>query len=419
MRIDVRTLGPTLMALLALACNSAAAQSSPWWAGGMLQYSRDSNIYRLPDGAAPLGPGRAESDSILTTTLIAGLDQPIGRQRLRLDASLRDSRFGDNKLLDNNGHAVKLGLDWATIGRLSGTVSVLSDRSLVRFESGALGSTSLERNIADTKQFDLLARVGLVTRLSGELAFNHQQVDYSAAAFEYREYRQNLLRAGVRYTPSGLISLAASVRGTQGRYPRFARNLRGDFIADRYTGRNLDLSALYTPSGVSQFEARISLGSTSYERSSASDLSGATGQLAWIWRPTGKLRTETRLQRDRGQDSVPVGFSASGRFADFSRASDTLSVAAHYELSAKVSLSAALTTSRRDLVDSRLDLLGNPVVRSGSDRSSIWQAGARWLPTRALTLGCDYSHERRRTDSTLSSDYSVSTLGCFGQMLLQ
>lgn len=419
-------LAATVALLLAGPAATALAQSSPFYFGASQGVTRDSNLYRLSDGAAPLPAGRSKSDTVYTTSLLAGIDQPIGRQRVRGDVSLRASRFANNKVLDNEGYGLKLGADWSTIGRLSGSINLVSDRSLARFANDTLSINNLQRNIASSTTFDTTVRRGLVTRWSAEATYAHQRVGYSASEFEPREYRQNSLSAGVRYTPSGLISFGAALRGTEGRYPRFALLANGSYLADTYSGRNLDLSTRWTPSGVSQFEARLSFGNTSYDRDTARDFSGVTGGLAWIWRPTGKLRFETRLARDTGQESAAIGFvsTPSGvgsglRYADASRVTNTLSVAAQYELSAKILLSTYAGVAQRSLSDSRPDLFGNVATLTGSDRTSTLNFGARWLPTRSITVGCDLGWEQRSTSSVLSTDLSGNTVGCFGQLTLR
>lgn len=409
----------TLTALCCLmACGSISAQSGPYWLGLSENISHDNNLYRLSSGAAVPG-GLSRGDTTFATTLFAGLDQPIGRQRVRADASLRASRFSRNESLNHEGYSLKLGADWATIERLSGTVNLARERSLVRFSNDLLTDVNFERNIVTHTSLDATVRVGVVTRWSAELTLAHQLADYSAASYAAREYRQNSVSTGLRYTASGALSLAAALRATQGRYPRFARSATGEDVADRYQSRNLDLSARWNASGVSQVDARLSLGKTSFDRATASDFSGITGSLGWIWRPTGKLRMESRLTRDRGQDGSALYFASSGRYADFSRHSTALSLAAGYEVSSKITLTAGALIGWRDLVDTRTDLAGTPIVRQGSDRTSVVSLSARWTPQRSLTLGCDSAWEQRHHSGPLSTDYSVNTISCFGQFVLR
>ena len=109
----------------------AAAQTSPWYLGASLALTHEDNVYRLPDGVAtPAGVSKA--DTITTASLLAGLDQPIGRQRLYGTASLRDNRFDRNRVLDNQGYALRAGLDWATGERIAGTLDLRAEWSATR-----------------------------------------------------------------------------------------------------------------------------------------------------------------------------------------------------------------------------------------------------------------------------------------------
>ena len=427
MRIDAlpviaaaaRPLARLCLGLCLGACTLAAAQSSPWYVGGSVALTHDANLYKISDGAPALPGGLSKGDNITTLTAMAGFDQTIGRQRVRGDVSLRDIRFATNTALANQGYALKLGADWTSIERLSGSVNLVADRSLVRFNNDSIVANNLERNISTTRSFDSTVRLGVVTRWTVEGSYAHQSADYSAPAYAPREYRQDSVSAGMRYSPNGIVSLALAARETRGRYPRFARTLDGQFVADRYRGSNLDLSARWVPSTISQIDARLSLGRTRFDRATGSDFSGLTGSATWTWHPTGKLRFETRLARDRGQDAQALDYFASGRFADVSRTTTSLLIGATYELSSKINLTVGAAHSTRDLVDTRTGFFGDVSTLSGADRTRMFALGVRWTPTRSLALGCDANWERRSANSSLSSDYSASTLGCFGQITLQ
>lgn len=417
LRVKRRRLLPLGMLCLPVA---GCAQASPYYFGVSQSITHDSNIYRLADGAAaPFGLTR--SDRIATTTLLAGVRQPLGRQALRGDASLRASRFGRHEALDNQGHALALALDWATVGRLSGSVSLARDRSLVRFDSEntSSGPAILERNLATTTRLEAVARIGLVTRWSAEARYSFQETDYSAAAYRPRGLRQQGIGASLRHAFNDALSVSGGLRATEGRYPRFALAADGSFVEDRYQGRFVDLGARWVPGAVSQFDARLSLGRTNFERATASDVSGLTGSALWTWRPSAKLRLETRLARDRGQDASALFFPGSGLFADFSRTTNSITLGVHHEWSAKLSFSGGIGYADRQLVDTRQDLFGGTLVRNGDDQTTFSSLSVRWLPARSLTLGCDLGREERRHQGPLSTDYHANIFGCFGQFTLQ
>lgn len=410
-----------LLAMAMLVGSAAAgAQTSPWYLGAAQTFAHESNLYRVGDGQA-LPAGLARSDTVSTTSLLGGIDQPIGRQRIHGTASVSTHRYQHNDNLDNDGYALNLGLDWSTIERLSGSVNLGLDRSLARFNTfNGAGRVETRKNLLDNEQFDATVRLGLVTRLSAEATLGHRAASYSADEYRYREYRQDSASLGLRYRPGGVIDFGAALRDTEGRYPRFRQVAPGQYQPDRFTRQDLDLTSNWQPSGASRVAARLSSGRTRYEQDTQRDFSGLTGAATWFWQPGGKLRLRTDLSREIGQNSdfVDAGFFGTG-FIDYSRTTNALRVRADHDLSAKVGLNASLTQARRTLVDT-LALSNNaPVVRSGSDDTTTLALGGRWTPTRNTQLGCDLSHERRRTDSPLSTNMSASSVSCFGQIVLQ
>jgi hypothetical protein len=405
--------------LLACTLFAPAAWAGPWYLGIAQSIGSDSNIYRIADDAAALPAGRSKSDTVYNTTLLAGVDEQIGRQRLRGDAHLRASRFDRNGSLDNSGYGMRVGLDWQTVGRVSGNVNLATNRSLARFSNDVLGATNLQRNLERASQTDAAVRVGVITRWTAEAGASYQTVGYSAIEFASREFRQSSLWGGLRYRPSNVTTLGAALRVTNGRFPRFARLLDGSFVSDPYDQRFVDLTATWAPTGASTYDARLSLGKTDYERASARDFSGATGALTWTWRPTGKLRFETRLARETGQDSAAIDFVGSGRFADSSRITNALRVQANVEASAKFTLYGSFGYAYRDLAETRTDLGGSPVALTGDDRTASVSLGGRWAPTRSITLGCEAAHEQRDHSGALSTDLSATSFGCFAQFTLQ
>lgn len=403
---------------VAAAAGGAAAQTGPY-AGGSVSYTHDSNVYRLADGTEP-PPGTPRSDRITSASVMAGLRLPLGRQVLSADASLRSTRYADHASLDHDGHRVALGLDWATVERLSGSASLSRERTLVRFDSDAAlsGVPTLQRNLATITHAEAVARIGLITRWSAELGATADAVDYSAPAFRPRDFRQSGVSAGLRHRASDALSMGLGLRATRGRYPHFAQGADGGDIADRYHGRHVDWDVRWVPGDVSRIDARLSLGRTTFDRATASDVSGATGQLLWTWRPTTRLRLETRLARERGQDSSALYFPGSGRYADFSRTTTSLGTAIYWQMTAKVQWVAGLAGAERQLVDTRQDLAGATTLRTGDDRTRVGSLGVRWQPLRTVTLGCDATRERRTHAGALSTDYHASTLGCHAQLVL-
>lgn len=393
--------------LLALAGGGALAQSSPWYLGVAQAVGHESNVYRLADGSALPAGVKSRSDTFFTTSLVGGLDQPIGRQRLSGSGSLRANRYQHNGQLDNNGWGLNLGLDWSTVERLSGNVTLGSDRSLRRFDPAYSGN-STARNIEDNNLLATTVRLGVVTRLTAEGTLSRRTVRFSDAAYDSSEYNQNAGSLGLRYRLGGATTVGLAWRESRVRY------LRGN---DPYDRRDLDLSASWNPSALTQLYARVSHSRTDHDQQPGRDFSGVTGELRGSTQASGKLKLSARLSRDTGQSYSTFDLQGLVGATEFNRTSTALRLAADYALSAKITLNASVDHARRDLNRALTDL-----TLDGRDRVTTLAVGARWTPLRPLLLGCDLSVLQGRAahgSVVIGRDYDNTGLSCFGQFVLQ
>lgn len=404
-----------------LAGGSAWAQSSPYYLGLAQSLGYESNLYRLGDNQV-LPEGLSRSDAVSGSSLVAGVDQTIGRQRLYGSANLRANRYSRNRSLDNDAYGVNLALDWETVNKLSGTLSLAADQNLAQFNSrNTSGTVETKKNVQRTLSIDSKVRLGLAGLYSLEATLGHREKAYSAAEYDASEFRQNSASLGLRWRPSGGFQLGAALRGTQAIYPRFRPLGLDSFEADRLTRQDIDFTAYWQPSGLSQINARISPTRTRYRRDTGSDFSGLTGSASWAWQATGKLKLTTQATRDTGQssDAVNLGIFGSG-VSDYGRTSTSLSSRGAFDVSARVALTAGLTYTHRALTSS-FNLQGlNPVQRTGGDNTTNLALGARWMPTRAIQTGCDLTAERRTASNLrLSVPLRGHGLSCYGQFVLQ
>lgn len=407
----------------------------PWYVGARQEFGHFSNVRSTPDNVPAL------SDTVSRTSVSAGLDIPVSRQRVFFDATARHSRYHEADDLDNTGYDLRGGIDWQTVERLSGTVTVASTQSLARLNPGNAPIAST-RNLERTKSADATARLGGAGQLALEGSLGYRKVDYSAPEFQFREYDQNRGSIGISYRPSGALTLRTGISAQRTTYPRFFETAPGVFEEDRSKRRDLYAGARWIASGASILDTRISYSRVEYERVTNTDFSGLTGLLSWAWQPTGKLQFVTTALRETGQEAgfatrlgatdtapsatpgtssgdpgaittttTPTSAAAAGVSAsDYSRVTNALSVFANYQLTAKVRLNGGVSYARRNLADA----LGN----SGNDRTTSLAFGVDWTPTRVLTFGCNVTRDQRSASTSLSSDYRGNYFGCFGQAVL-
>lgn len=404
-----------LLALgLGLLVPTVLAQSSPYFVGGAVGLTRETNIFRAADG-------RPESDDTVTSvSLLAGVDQPIGRQRVFGRLNVRENRYAQSSLLNNLSYGVNAGLDWSTLERLSGNLSLDASQNLARFSPGDAPGTT-ERNIEKSMGVAATVRVGVVTRMTAELGLSHREVDYSAPEFNFREYRQDAVSIGLQYQFSGSLGAGMLVRHTEGSFPLFREIAPSVFIADTFKRDDAEINLRWTPGGASTISARIAASDTRHKQAKQQDVNGVTGAVGWNWRPTGRLRLDTTLTRNTGLETT--GFTLFNGLItgqnDNSRLITSLRVAAAYDLTGKIGLTASATHAQRSLSDTQALSFGQPVVNTGNDRSTSLALGVRWVPLRSLQLSCDVSQDSRTTSGTLSLPYGAGSAGCFAQFVLQ
>jgi len=397
-----------------------ADEPNPWYLGASQALTQQSNLFRIGRNLAgaeqTLPAGVSKSDLVSTTALIGGIEQPIGRQRLYGSINLANNRYQHNRQLDTPSHNVNLGLDWSTIERLSGSLGYADNKRQVQFNTlNSAGSVETRRNIVDTRRANAVARLGLLTKLTAQAQWAHERVDYTAPEYAFREYRQSSVSIGLNYKPSGLLTLGAALRQTRGEYPLFSA-----LAADRFTRDDLDLSANWQPSQVSQLSVRLSATQTRYEQDTLRNSSGPTGDINWHWHPTGKLSLSAHLTRDFGQSGYAADFGALGNgVIDYSNTRTTWRLRADQAVDAKVALSASTAQVHRALVNTAATSAATLGVVRGNDNTVSFSLGARWTPTRHSLLSCDLSHDQRHTSTALSTGMGAAVFGCSGQFTLQ
>ena len=393
------------------AAPGVSAQVSPYYIGASQAFSRDSNVFRAADGASKA------SDVWSTTSLLAGIDQQISRQRVYADAAIRYNKYQDLDQLDHTGYRVGLGFDWATIERLSGRLSFNAAEGLGSYGAADTPETT-EKNIERSQEALASVRLGgAAARLNLEGTLSHRELNYSLEAWDRYEYRRDTVGLGVIYRPSGALTLGAGARHTRGTFPRFAQDPSGAYIADDYDRNDIDLTAVWEATGASRVNARISVTDQSHDIAGARDFSDVTGAIAWDWRPTGKLRFLTELARDSGQELNPltsVGGSVSA-VGNTSRLADQLQVQAFYDATAKIQLNALARYAHGSLVNTQAGV----TTSAGNEDTTTLSLGVRYNPTRTIQLGCSIGTESRNADSTVSYDYSADYASCFAQILLR
>lgn len=394
-----------LTAALLLALPAAQAETSPWYIGASQAFTRNSNVFYAPDD-------RALSDTISSTGVRLGLDQPISRQRLSASVSANSNRYSSLDYLNHTDYSLDTKLDLETVEHISGQISFQAAQSLPKDQSMF---TTGERNLLTTRALNARGQIGLgSTMWSFDAGAATNQIRYSASNYKGNNYDQSTVNAGFRVQPGSGLKLGASLR--QGKL-KFVETTN----SNGFDRRDLDLLAWANDGGASSFDARVSLSRFDYTSSSRSTRNW-TGTMGWNWRPTGKLSTALRLTRDNSSSSydyVIGSFSLDG--GSKSEIDTTLSLNANWQATSKISVGGNLAYARRSLDQTFLTVVGIVPV-SASDRTTSLGLNISYELMRNIDLGCGVTWANRSaSDATqlLTRQFKVTTYSCSGQIYLR
>ncbi len=387
---------PWLAALLPAAVQ---AQNSPYYFGGSFGLTSVSNVFRAADGS--------NSDRVTTASLLAGLDQRLGRQRLSADASVQANRYSTNRDLDNQSYSLRSALDWQTVADLSGTVSASSSRSLAEFNIGGGVEAIRKKNLERNEEYAGVARLGVLSRYTLEAGYTHRDRSYSAVEYDRFVFHQNTGSFGAYAQPGANLRLGVVARRSLGRYPRYPVAVPGGLRseANDFGRTDIDLTATWDTGASSKLNARVSRSRLKNSLSGVRDFSGSTGALSWNWQATAKLALGAGISRDTGLETQ------ASRLGDLNRVYQNYQLSANYAVTSKVSLAAA-TSYFRSTARS-----GDGTFADGYDNSRNHSLNARWAYSRAITLSCQYSRASRASN-TAAYVYASNSLGCAAQALI-
>lgn len=398
--------------LIAAACAAAlgsakfaSAETSPYYLGGGLNVNQVSNIYRQNNNS--------NDDTVATASLLAGIDQTFGRQRLYGDVSLQNNRYRRNTDLNNQSYSVKAALDWATLERLSGTISGSKTRALAPYNVGNGVNPIFEKNVEDNTTINAAARIGLVTRLSIEATATYRSRDFSAVEYSSLVFNQNNYSLGLVYQPSDKLRLGVAGRRTNGKFPRYSLIGNGVYAGYEFTRNDLDLTGRWIISGASAIDGRLSYGKSTHSNGVGKDFSGGSGQISWSWQATAKLGFNTSVSRDTGLETSFFSFAGGSLSSDLNRITTALQINANYDLTSKVSLNAGVSLSKSDRKSAFLTQTADDY-----DRDKAFNLGARWQYSRSVLLGCQASHQSRDS-STAQYVFAANSYGCYGQFTIR
>ena len=378
----------------ALAFATAHSETSPYYLGANGGVSHDSNIFRSETDPA--------GDTTWSGGLVAGFDQPIGRQRIFANGAVSDNRHVRFSRLDDISYNLSAGADWATIERLSGSVRLASSSGLADYGLADAPQTT-EKNILRTQQLMATAAWDLHSQFNLEASLEHDSLDYSTETYRTLDTRQNVLGLDMRYGAELGWSAAMGGRITRGVTPFFQVRPE-EFEPDEVQRQDLDLLSIGYHSPKTSITARVSHSHETHTQSVQPGFSGFTGSIFIDYAPTSKVHLSVSASRDTGTATTFLRFAAASLNVDASEVSNQFYASATFAVAPKVNLGLVTRYNR-----------GENSSPFGTSRNSngAYVLQASYEPRPALRFSCSIDREIRAS-TTPGFDTRAAVIGCSG-----
>lgn len=418
-----RTGMKTAAALAVIAATSAQAADdpNPYFIGGRQVFTHDSNILRS---------NNAQSASYSTTTLFGGFDQQISRQRVYANADVSLNRYsGDFKdQLNNTSYGVSAGWDWATIEKLSGSLTANVNRTLATLGDNTTSNQSVGDRVT-TQQYALTARWGGQSILTLEGGASYNKVSYTQQTTS--DSTGDSASLGLYYRAGPSLRVGTAVRYSHSDTPQ---SLSG---ANKENGRYIDLLATWLPTSTTSVYSRVSWAHQTNSRADSRDFNGLTGSVSASYAPTPKLSFQAGFSRDAGVNGTfftlntntppvqgtPAPTPVRG-LSESSQVTNSFSLGATYAATAKISVTAGAQLRYAKLVDDVPVAGGGGAVTTVNrdDNSKLYSLGVTYAIARAWELGCSVSHSTRELDASVIAvglSYTANVASCRAQFTLR
>jgi len=382
--------------------DASISQPNPYYIGASQSFTHDNNVFRRSaNSTLPIA-----ADTVSSTGILGGVDQPFGRQRFYANGTAATNRHRNQEQLNNTSYGLTTGLDWSALERLSGSLRLSANQSLANYgDANAVVTT--EKNLQKSRQASAAVRYGVATALGIEGGVDHNSIDYSLSN-DLRTVRQNGANIGVRWGGGGALSILVSGRASQAKYPT-VQTSPTTIDSDTVDRRDIDTTVTYVPTGISTFTASVRATRETHSLIGRQNFNGLTGGVTWDYHLSGKVALKAAVSRDTGTATtflqlpvsvvpgVPIGSLETFR-VDAARLSTTASLEAGYSVTSKIGLSANLRH------------VSASTSGFSSDALSAYGIGVSYQPTRTVSLGCNFNRETRK------SVYSDNTYGCHGAL---
>ena len=221
-----------------------------------------------------------------------------------------------------------------TSPRWSGTLSAERKKNLIPFDD----NRSFQRNVRTTDDYRFTLdgwMFGGWHLLLGAVQYEQENEQTFLAEDSFRARGGE---AGIKYVAASGSSISVIRRSTQGDYLNSVVN-PASFTDNAFNQDESEVQANWNLSGKSALNGRLGWVNRHHEHFAERDFSGLAGELAYAWKPTGKLRLDVLAKRNITSWQEP--------FASY-RVDNSLSLKSTWQVSAKTAVRMQLERVESD-----------------------------------------------------------------------
>ena len=369
---------PATLLLAGVACSLPASAAisdtiSPFIA---TSYSYDNNLFRLDDRVPGFDGQRSDTSRQVQAGFL--INRPIGRQVLTGQLKWSRVYFDHFDQLDYTGKDYLADLEWHIANHLEGHIGGSYSQTLTPFSD--LQST--DRNLRTIRREYANGgwRFHPSWRVRGGVS--RDKYTYDSAAQKISDRQEDAIELGFDYLPASESRIGIQLRHLKGKYPNRA-NLVQFGVDQGYEQDEVKANIYWRVSGITQVQLLGGWVKRKNQIFSGRDASGANGRVTVYWAPLGKVRFT---------GSVWHEFAAVENSLIASSLNNGASVAAAWDISAKVRMDAQLRRERRDF--SAASGLVLPI--DVDDTTKTASIGLTYAPRPNIQLGVSAFRDERR-----------------------
>ncbi len=361
---------------------------------------RDSNLFRLDEGAAPplaLGGNGARDDTVRIDTLGMSFDKAYSLQRFHLGFSLANQSYRRYRFLDMQARNAEARWNWSVTPHLTGRMVSRRSETLNSF----VDYRSFVRNVNVNSAHDVSFQYGAYQtwRLVG--AAGHSKSQNAAYVQQTGDTASDSGQLGIKYvtTANNTLTLLTRTARTEWLHRTPATLTQLD---NRATQNDLELQALWNPGGKSRVQATLTRLKRTHEHFAARDYRGTAGQLDYTWNAGGSTQLQILAQR-----SYAPWWEATSSYS----INRNLVVSPLWQWSVRTAVKARLERGVRDYQGPIVPL---PFALR-QDQTRKEKLTVSWAPIKSLLLEASLQNEHR-TSNFAGLGYRDKTLDCTIQL---